>query len=262
MTLKHQKMAFVAGSISLVTVLAMIMLAVTVVPSLAQQPLTVTPTYVGTATNPDSVVVLNFLQSLDYNAFNANAELTSPLQADTAFGRDAVAAQLNSLFNGIFTNSQIEVTHAYFMEGTVVVEFMLHATNTGPFLTYTATNAQVSLPMIGVFELETGLIQRLRLYFDYQTLVHLLGLDVTPTYVPPAATATSTFTSTPFSTPGLDQPLTAEPTEAATEVMGTEEPIGTEEPVMTVEPTLPTEEAPGPIVTEEPAPVGTAEVTS
>lgn len=257
MTLKRQKLTFIVIALGLALVLALALFAVAVVPSQAQQPFTVTPTYVGTATNPESVVVLNFLQTLDYNAFNPNAELISPLQPETALGRDAVAAQLGSLFNGVFTTSQIEVTHAYFMGSTVVVEFILHGANTGPFLTYPATNAQVSLPMVGVFELETGLIQRLRLYFDYQTLVHLLGLDITPTFVPPALTNTPT----PFATPGMEQPLTEEPTEIATEPAGTEEPAMTEEPVMTEEPAMPTEEAPGPM-TEEPAPVGTEAVSS
>lgn len=225
------------------------------VPSQAQQPGLVTPTYVGTATSPGGAVVLNFLATLDYNAFNANAEVSLPSQEMPIVGRDAIAAELGGFFNGVFTGAQTEVTHAYFMDNAVIVEFLLYAQNTGSFLDNAPTNLPVVVPMIGVFELENGLIQNLRLYFDLQAILHQLGLDVMPTPVPPAGPVA---TSTPFSTPGLDQPLTQEPTQPATE-----EPSGTEEPAWTEEPTWTEEPDPGPFMTEEPGlPVGTEESLS
>ena len=226
------------------------------VPSQAQQPGFVTPTYVGTATSPSGAVVLNFLATLDYNAFNANAQVTIPTQELPIVGRDAIAAELGGFFNGVFTGTQTEVTHAYFMDNAVIVEFLLYAQNTGAFLDNAPTNLPVVVPMIGVFELENGLIQNLRLYFDLRGILR----QRLTSRRPPACRAGCHLT--PFSTPGstsLDPGPTRPPRRVGPRPSGTEGRVeprsrpGLRNPSWT-EADLTEEPGPGPVVTEEPGP--------
>jgi steroid delta-isomerase-like uncharacterized protein len=92
-------------------------------------------------------------------------------------GREAIAGAYAMFYGGAFTDTQVEVRSVVADGNRIVLEFQYEGTNTGNFLHRPPTGQRVSMPMIGIYEIEGGYIVRGRLYYDCAAMLRQLGHD-------------------------------------------------------------------------------------
>jgi steroid delta-isomerase-like uncharacterized protein len=90
-------------------------------------------------------------------------------------GRAAIAEALATFYGGAFTDTHVEVRTLLADGHRVVAEFVYNGTNTGELMGMSATGRRVSVPMLGIYEIEGGLIRYGRLYYDSATMMRQLG---------------------------------------------------------------------------------------
>lgn len=120
-------------------------------------------------------VFLAFTEEHDADFYAEDAEFHVMGQPEPYRGRKAIRQALATFYGGAFTDTD-PVHRTIVADGNIVVlEFVYHGTNTGEFAGLPATNQRVSVPMLGIYEIEDGYIQRGRLYFDFATMMRQLG---------------------------------------------------------------------------------------
>ncbi len=108
-----------------------------------------------------------------FYAANGTFELAGP--GVVYDGREAIGEALGMFYGGAFTDTEPEVRSLLVDGSTVVLEFVFNGTNTGEFMGLPATDRRVSIPMLGIYEINGAYIQSGRLYFDHATLMRQLG---------------------------------------------------------------------------------------
>lgn len=153
----------------------------------AQEIVTVDPHIIGDTEAESLEVVRSYLETQDPNLL---AEDVAYFEAGTVapvIGRDFLTQT-----NGLFYNQAFADTLAtplrYIVadEGYVTVEMEFTGINTGPFVDQPPTDIQVLIPMVGIYQVETGQIVRISLYYDTSQLYTQLGYAHVPGVVPPA----------------------------------------------------------------------------
>ena len=105
-------------------------------------------------------VVEAFFQSHDVSHFAEQAEWVDTAQNLTARGRAEIAAAILQWYAGDFLQAYDEPLNLIETDDTVVAEWVFHG------LPRNKSAAEITIPMIGVFEVFEQTIQRLRLYYD------------------------------------------------------------------------------------------------
>jgi hypothetical protein len=136
--------------------------------------------YVGDPNQESVQVVMSYLQTRDPQLLSDNAEFFDLTTGQPAVGRDAITQMQNDFFGQAFTGTLLQpMTVIAADNGYVVVEFNFAGSNTGTFRNNPATNFPVSVPMVGIFQVESGQIVNARLYYDAATIQSQLGLTTT-----------------------------------------------------------------------------------
>jgi steroid delta-isomerase-like uncharacterized protein len=90
-------------------------------------------------------------------------------------GRAAIGEFLAMMYGGAFTDTHVEYRTLLADGNRVVLEFVYNGTNTGELMGMPATDRRVSVPMLGIYEIEGGWIRYGRLYYDAATMMGQLG---------------------------------------------------------------------------------------
>lgn len=124
-------------------------------------------------------VFVGFLLGGHDAAYYAEDAVFHVMAMPTPFvGREAVAGVIEMFFQGgAFTDTHMELRSMVADGSRLVIEFLYEGTNTGVFLHRPATGERVSMPMIGIYEIEAGYIVRARLYYDCALMLRQLGHD-------------------------------------------------------------------------------------
>jgi limonene-1,2-epoxide hydrolase len=167
--------------------------------------------YVGDPNQESVQVVMSYLQTRDPQLLSDEAEFFDITTGQPTVGREAITQMQNDFFGQAFTGTLLQpVTVIAADTGYVVVEFTFAGSNTGAFRNNPATNFPVSVPMVGIFQVENGQIVNGRLYYDAATIETQLGL--TTAVQPGAAVAlTPSEVAGVEPTPGLAQEPVANP---------------------------------------------------
>jgi hypothetical protein len=118
-----------------------------------------------------------YAQTHDPKYFATDATFTIVPLANTLKGRDAIAGMLRMFYHDAFSESGADLRHVSFDEekGLGLVEFMFHGKHTGELMGIKATNRQVEVPMLAVYEGKNNEIVNARLYYDNSTFMRQLG---------------------------------------------------------------------------------------
>jgi limonene-1,2-epoxide hydrolase len=136
--------------------------------------------YVGDPNQESVQVVMSYLQTRDPQLLSDNAEFFDLTIGQPAVGREAITQMQNDFFGQAFTGTLLQpMTVIAADNGYVVVELNFAGSNTGTFRNNPATNFPVSVPMVGIFQVENGQIVNARLYYDAATIQSQLGLTTT-----------------------------------------------------------------------------------
>lgn len=117
-----------------------------------------------------------FFASHDPTDFYAENALFHDLsQPAPVQGRAAIGGMMRAMYGEIFTEAHAEPRGVVAGENAVVAEFVFHGKNTGSLNGAPPTGKVVAVPMIAVYEIAGGKIQRTRLYYDSTTMARQLG---------------------------------------------------------------------------------------
>jgi hypothetical protein len=108
-----------------------------------------------------------------FYAENGTFELVGP--GEVFAGREAIGEALGTFYGGAFTETDPQTRLLVINGGTVVLEFVFNGTHTGEFMGLPPTNRRISVPMLGIYQINGDQIQSGRLYFDHLTLMQQLG---------------------------------------------------------------------------------------
>jgi predicted ester cyclase len=120
-------------------------------------------------------VLSAFVQEHDASFYAEDAEFHVMTMPEPFRGREAIAAALGMFYGGAFSDTHVEHRTLLADGGRVVLEFVYHGTNSGEFMGMPPTGRRVTLPMLGIYEIEGDFIQRGRLYFDGAAMMHQLA---------------------------------------------------------------------------------------
>ena len=122
-------------------------------------------------------VIEAYAQSHDAKHFAEDAVFTQMAMPQPFTGRDAIAAMLRLFYEDAFSNAKGELKNvaADTERGLGFIEFTFRGRHTGTLSGIPPTGRDVEVPMLGVYEIANGKIQRARLYYDMATLSRQLG---------------------------------------------------------------------------------------
>ena len=118
-----------------------------------------------------------YADSHDPKYFAEGAVFTQMAMPQPFTGRDAIAGMLRLFYEEAFSEAKGELRHvaADTERGLGFVEFTFRGRHTGALAGIPPTGRDVEVPMLGVYEIANGAIQRARLYYDMATLSRQLG---------------------------------------------------------------------------------------
>lgn len=120
-------------------------------------------------------VFLGFIEEHDAAFYAEDAVFHVMAFPEPFVGRDAIGGALAVFYGGAFTDTHVEVTTLLADGNRVVLEFVYNGTNTGELMGMPPTDRRVSVPMLGIYEIEGDVIQYGRLYYDSATMMQQLG---------------------------------------------------------------------------------------
>jgi len=93
-------------------------------------------------------------------------------------GKEQIKALFQVFYHDAFSPASAEVKSvvADSEAGIGVLEFVFKGKHVGPQLGFPATNKDVELPMVAIFEIDHELIRKARLYFDAAAFMRQLGM--------------------------------------------------------------------------------------
>jgi steroid delta-isomerase-like uncharacterized protein len=115
--------------------------------------------------------------SVDHDAayFAEDAVLQIMADPEPIQGREAIAGVYAAFYGGSFTDTHVEVRSLLADGPRVVAEFVFNGTNTGEFMGMPPTGERISVPILGIYEIEGEHITQGRIYFDMATMMRQLG---------------------------------------------------------------------------------------
>ena len=118
-----------------------------------------------------------FAKSHDPKYFATDAIYTQMPASQSFSGRGAIEDMLRLFYKDAFSEAEGELRNvAVDTEKDIgFIEFIFRGRHTGLLMNIPATGRHVEVPMLGVYELGGGKIQRARLYYDMATLMRQLG---------------------------------------------------------------------------------------
>ncbi len=96
-------------------------------------------------------------------------------QPEPIQGRQAIDELLKSFYQIGFSDAKLEIRHISADDNCVTVEVTFHGVNTGPLRGHPPTGNWVELPVCGVYDVEGGIIRRVRIYYDSGLFERQLG---------------------------------------------------------------------------------------
>jgi steroid delta-isomerase-like uncharacterized protein len=122
-------------------------------------------------------VVEAYAHSHDAKHFADDAVFTQMAMPQPFTGRDAIAGMLRLFYEDAFSDAKGELRNvaADTERGLGFIEFTFRGRHTGALAGIPPTGRDVEVPMLGVYEIANGKIQRARLYYDMATLSRQLG---------------------------------------------------------------------------------------
>jgi steroid delta-isomerase-like uncharacterized protein len=121
-------------------------------------------------------LIQSFFASHDVATFYAeNATFHDMSQPAPVQGRAAIGGMMRAFYGEVFTEAHAEPRGLVADEHAVVAEFVFHGKNTGSLDGAPPTGKVVAVPMMAVYEIADGKIQRARLYYDSTTMARQLG---------------------------------------------------------------------------------------
>lgn len=120
-------------------------------------------------------VFLGFIVDHDAAFYAEDARFRIMADPEPIVGREAIGGLMGALYGGSFTDTHVEYRSIVGDGNLVVLEFVYNGTNTGEFLGLPATGERVSVPMLGIYEVEGEYITYGRVYFDMGTMMRQLG---------------------------------------------------------------------------------------
>jgi steroid delta-isomerase-like uncharacterized protein len=120
-------------------------------------------------------VFLAFIVDHDPAYYAEDATFQIMADPEPLEGREAIAGLFGALYGGSFTDTHVEIRSVIADGPRVVLEFVYNGTNTGEFMGLPATGERVSVPIMGIYEIEGDSITHGRIYFDMGTMMRQLG---------------------------------------------------------------------------------------
>jgi steroid delta-isomerase-like uncharacterized protein len=122
-------------------------------------------------------VIEAYAHNHDAKHFAEDAVFTQMALPQPFTGRDAIAAMLRLFYEDAFSEAKGELRNvaADNERGLGFIEFTFRGRHTGALAGIPPTGREVEVPMLGVYEIANGSIQRARLYYDMATLSRQLG---------------------------------------------------------------------------------------
>ena len=122
-------------------------------------------------------VIEAYAQNHDPKHFAEDAVFTQMALPQPFTGREAIAGMLRLFYEDAFSDAKGELRQvaADNERGLGFIEFTFKGKHTGALAGIPATGRDVEVPMLGVYEIASGKIQRARLYYDMATLTRQLG---------------------------------------------------------------------------------------
>ena len=122
-------------------------------------------------------VIEAYAHSHDARHFTEDAVFMQMALPQPFTGREAIAGMLRLFYEDAFSDAKGELRNvaADSERGLGFVEFTFRGRHTGALAGIAPTGRDVEVPMLGVYEIANGQIQRARLYYDMATLQRQLG---------------------------------------------------------------------------------------
>ena len=122
-------------------------------------------------------VIEAFAQSHDPKYFAEDAVYTQMALSQSSTGREAIGGMLRLFYHDAFSDASGELRNvaADTEKGLGFVEFIFRGRHTGALMGIAPTGRQAEVPMLAVYEIGNGQIQRARLYYDMATLLRQVG---------------------------------------------------------------------------------------
>jgi steroid delta-isomerase-like uncharacterized protein len=118
-----------------------------------------------------------FAQSHDPRHFSEDAVYTQMAPSQSFHGRDEIAGMLRLFYAEAFSDAAGELRNVAVDtdKDLGMIEFVFRGRHTGPLMGIAPTGRSVEVPMVAVYELGDGTIDRARLYYDMATFMRQLG---------------------------------------------------------------------------------------
>ena len=122
-------------------------------------------------------VIETYAHSHAARHFAEDAVFTQMAMPQPFTGREAIAGMLRLFYQDAFSDAKGELRNvaADTERGLGFIEFTFRGRHTGALAGIAPTGRDVEVPMLGVYEIANGKIQRARLYYDMATLSRQLG---------------------------------------------------------------------------------------
>ena len=120
-------------------------------------------------------VFLAFIVDHDPAYYAEDATFQLMADPEPLVGREAIAGIFGALYGGSFTDTHVEIRSLLADGPRVVLEFVYNGTNTGEFMGLPPTGERVSVPIMGIYEVEGEYITHGRVYLDMGTMMRQLG---------------------------------------------------------------------------------------
>jgi len=120
-------------------------------------------------------VFLAFIVDHDAAFYAEDARFQIMADPEPLEGREAIAGLMGALYGGSFTDTHVEYRTILADGNHVVLEFVYNGTNTGDFMGLPPTGRRVSVPILGIYEVEGEYITFGRIYYDVGTMMRQLG---------------------------------------------------------------------------------------
>lgn len=119
-------------------------------------------------------VILEFIVDHDTAFFAEDAEYQVMAEPEPFRGREAISEFFSMMYGGAFTDTHVELRTVLADGSRVVLEFVYNGTNTGELMGMAPTGQRVSVPILGIFEIEGESIRSGRIYYDTATMTRQL----------------------------------------------------------------------------------------
>jgi steroid delta-isomerase-like uncharacterized protein len=120
-----------------------------------------------------------FLNQGELSVMSEQATFQDFTRKETIRGPEAISQMIYNFYNVNFPGAEAEFTNIVAGERSVVMEFTFRGVHNGELWGIPPTGRAVEIPMCVVYDVEDGIIQRGRLYYDGAIMAQQLGLKTT-----------------------------------------------------------------------------------